>query len=190
MESIKIEPKHQEIKINEDGSVYSRQPATWLFLDGQNKLQQKVQADSISEISKNLLKIHASGSIQLTDYNLKAVSNTRIQTLENFINGKAIFSVDQHYGVIRNDGTIVIEPKYINLKCDNNYFISNTRQGGKDQWILLDSIGKLASHKTIRFYTPAQRKILPGYRKKFLGRAFTFGKGDTFLHLRFDSPAT
>ena len=30
----KIEPRHQEIKINSNGSVYTRASATWLFLDG------------------------------------------------------------------------------------------------------------------------------------------------------------
>ena len=182
---IKIEPKHQEIKINDDGSVYSRQPATWLFLDGQNKLHQKVQADSISEISKNLLKIHASGSIQLTDYNLKVVSNTRIQTLENFINGKAIFSVDQRYGVIRNDGTIVIEPKYTTLKCDNNYFISNIRQGGKDQWILLDSIGNPLHTKPYDFILPHNGKFFPVIVRNFWGALSPSGK--EILSCTYDS---
>ena len=182
---IKIEPKHQEIKINDDGSVYSRQPATWLFLDGQNKLHQKVQADSISEISKNLLKIHASGSIQLTDYNLKVVSNTRIQTLEHFINGKAIFSVDHRYGVIRNDGTIVIEPKYTTLKWDNNYFLSNISRSGKDQWILLDSTGNALHTKPYDFILPHNGKFFPVIVRNFWGALSPSGK--EILSCTYDS---
>ena len=182
---IKIGPKHQEIKINEDGSVYSRQPATWLFLDGQNKLQQKFQADSISEIRKNLLKIHASGSIQITDYNLKAISHSRIHTLENFINGKAIFSVDQRYGVIRCDGTVVVEPKYSALKWDNNYYISNIRQGGKDQWILLDSIGKPIHQKPYDLILPYNGQFFPVVVRNFWGALATSGK--EILSCTYDS---
>jgi WG containing repeat len=182
---VKIEPKHQEIKVNEDGSVYSRQPATWLFLDGQNKLHQKVQADSISEISKNLFKLNASGTIQLIDYNLKPVSATRIHTLENFINGKAIFSVDQRYGVIRSDGTIVVEPKYSTLKWDNNYFLSNTRQGGKDQWILLDSIGKPLHTKSYDFILPYNGQFFPVITRNFWGAITPSGK--EILSCTYDS---
>ena len=182
---IKIGLKHQEIKINEDGTVYSRQPATWSFLDGQNKLHQKVQADSISEISKNLLKVHASGTIQLTDYNLKPVSSARIHTLSNFINGRAIFSVDQRYGVIRKDGTIVIEPKYSTLKWDNNYFLSNTRSGGKDQWILLDSLGKPLHTKPYDFILSYNGQFFPVIVRSFWGAVSP--SGQEILSCTYDS---
>jgi hypothetical protein len=173
---IKIEPKHQEIKISEDGSVHVRQPATWLFLDGQNKLHQKVQADSISEISKNLLKVYASGRIQLTDYNLKPISDTRIHTLQNFINGKAIFSVDEKYGVLKDDGTIVIEPKYDTLRRDNNYYVSRVTQGGKNQWILLDSLGKPLHTKSYDFIHPFNGQFFPVITRNFWGALSPSGK--------------
>jgi hypothetical protein len=182
---IKIEPKHQEIKIKDDGSVYVRQPATWLFLDGQNKLHQKVQADSISEVSKNLLKVNASGNIQLTDYHLKQISTTKIHSLESFINGKAIFSVDDRYGVIRNDGVVVIEPKYTNLRSDNDYFASNIRQGGKDQWILLDSTGKSLHAKTYDNILPYNGKVFPVINRKFWGALAPSGK--EILSCTYDS---
>src|SRR3989337_3214790 len=117
------EPKYREIKIDNDGTVHARQSATWLFLDGQHTLTQKVNADSISGIRKNLLKLVVSGITQLTDLNLKPVSFTKISSLENFVTGNAIFSIDQKYGVIRSNGTVVVEPKYSNLKWDNNFLI-------------------------------------------------------------------
>ncbi len=130
--SVKIEPKYREIKIKDDGSIFTRQPATWLFLDGQNKLTQKVQADSVGGISKNLLKLSVAGTINLIDYNLKPISTMTISSLEKFSKGKAIFTVKNKYGLIRSDGSVIIEPKYTSLIEDNSFFVANLKQGGKD----------------------------------------------------------
>ena len=172
----KIEPRHQEIKINSNGSVYTRASATWLFLDGQNKLQQKIQADSVSEISKGLLKISASGLIQLTNYDLKPISNAKITTLEDFQHGKAIFSNDNKYGLIRNDGVVVIDPKYTNLKWDNNFFISNVKQAGKDNWILLDSLGKPLHTKSYDFIHSFNGQFFPVINRNYWGAISPVGK--------------
>ena len=173
---IKIELKHQEIKINDDGLVYTRASSTWLFLDGQNKQHQKIQADSISEIGKNLLKIRDSGLIQMADYDLKPVSKAKISTLESFQNGKAIFSNDGKYGLIRNDGVVIIEPKYSNLKWDNNFFISNINQAGKDNWILLDSMGKPLHTKPYDLILPFNGQFFPVVNRKFWGAISPAGK--------------
>lgn len=182
---IKIEPKYREIKINNDGSIHARQSATWLFLDGQHKLTKKVNADSISGIRKNLLKISRAGVTQLTDYNLKPISTTKISSLENFINGKAIFTANQKFGLIRSDGTVIIEPQYSNLKWDNNFFISNTRQGSKDNWVILDSIGKPLHTKSYDLILPFNGEFFPVINRKFWGAVDTSGK--EILSCTYDS---
>lgn len=182
---IKIEPKYREIKINHDGTVHARQAATWLFLDGQHKLSQKVNADSISGIKKNLLKINRAGVIQLTDCNLKPISTTKIFTLENFINGKAIFTVDHKFGLIRSDGTVIIEPRFSNLKWDNNFFVSNVRQGSKDNWVILDSLGKPLHTKSYDLILPFNGEFFPVINRKFWGAIDTSGK--EILSCTYDS---
>lgn len=166
---VRIPVKNQRLKINGDGSVFTRAPATWLFLDGDNKLRQKVSADSIGEISKNLLGIRTSGVIQLTDFNLNPVTKTKITTLEDFRNGKAIFSADDKYGVIRNDGTVLIEPKYSGLRSDNNYYQANVRQAGRDNWTVLDSVGKPLDLKTHDKILPYNGSFFPVINRNFWG---------------------
>jgi hypothetical protein len=182
---IKVEPKYREIKINNDGTVHARQAATWLFLDGQHTLTQKVNADSISGIRKNLLKLIVSGETRLTDLNLKPVSSAKIATLENFVRGKAIFSMDQHYGVIRSNGAVVIEPTYANLKWDNNFLVANIKQGGMDHWTLLDSLGKPLHERSYESILNFNGKFFPVINRKFWGAINTSGK--EILSCTYDS---
>jgi hypothetical protein len=182
---IVVEPKYREIKIDNDGTVHARQSATWLFLDGQHNVTQKVNADSISGIRKNLLKLVVSGVTQLTDLNLKPVSFTKIVTLENFVSGKAIFSMDEKYGVIRSNGTVVVEPKYSHLKWDNNFLVANVKQGNKDHWILMDSLGKPLHEKSYESILNFNGKFFPVINRNFWGAINTSGK--EILSCTYDS---
>ncbi len=173
---IKIEPKHREVKIGDDGSISVREIPTWLLLDGQNKLNQKIHADSVNGIRKNLIKFNTAGVIQLTDAQLKKVSTPFISSLKEFINGRAIFSSGGKFGLIRNDGVVIIEPKYSSLLSDNSFFISNITQGGKDNWTLLDSMGRALHSKTYERILPFNGKIFPVINRKFWGAIDTAGK--------------
>lgn len=182
---IKIEPKYREVKINSDGVIYTRQPALWLFLDGENKQHRKLYADSIGEISKDLLLIKTSEGIQLADCNLKPISSAKISTLQNFHNGKAIFSAGHKYGVIRNDGTVIIEPKYSQLKRDDRFYLSNIKQAGKDNWIVLDSTGKPLHSKSYDHILPFNGEFFPVINRNFWGALSTTGK--QILSCTYDS---
>ena len=139
---VKLEPMYREIHLEDDGTVKARQTDEWLFLDGQNRLQQKVQADSVMALGKNLLKVCTAGLIQLEDYSLKPFFASNFSFLGKFVRGKALFSKEKKYGIIGQDGKILIEPKYDNIVINYPYYISNTRQNGRDNWIVLDSLGK------------------------------------------------
>ncbi|HZI26206.1 MAG TPA: WG repeat-containing protein, partial [Chryseolinea sp.] len=182
---IKIQPIHREVKIDSEGSVHFRQSSTILFLDGQNTLYQKISADSITGIGKNLLKVSNAGLIQLNDLNLQPISTQKINTLENFVNGNAIFSFDNKFGVIKSDGTIVIEPKYTELKRDNKFFLSNIKQGSKNNWKVLDSIGKPLHTKSYDAILPLTGQIFPVINKSFWG-ALDMG-GREILACTYDS---
>jgi hypothetical protein len=173
---VKIEPLHREVKIDEGGSIYTRDISTWLLLDGQNKLNQKIKADSIDGIRKNLLKLNTSGIIQLTDAQLKKVSTPPISSLREFNNGKAIFSSSDKYGLIRNNGIVIIEPTYSSLLTDNSFFISNLKQSGKDNWTLLDSLGHGLHAKTYERILPFNGRLFPVINRKFWGAINTEGK--------------
>ena len=174
--TLKIPLKVQQIRINGDGTVYTREPATWLFLSGQNKLHQKVTADSVGGISKDLLGVKTSGTIQLTDFNLKPRSTAQIRSLTNFVKGKAIFSNHGKYGVIRSDGAIVIDPKYSGLKSDKNFYQSNILQAGRENWVLLDSVGRALHTKTYDRILSYNGSFFPVVSRNFWGAINPDGK--------------
>ena len=99
-----------------------------------------------------------------------------ISSLENFHNGKAIFSVKNKYGLIRNDGSVIIEPKYSSLIADNSFFIANLKQGGKDNWILLDSVGNPIHSKSYERILPFNGQFFPVINRNFWGAINTTGK--------------
>lgn len=173
---VKIEPKYREIKIGDNGSVSGRQVPTWMFLDGQNNLKKKINTDSISGIGKNLLKITTAGVVRLTDSELKAISTSRISALKKMQHGKAVFYADQKCGVIRSNGSIIIEPIYTDLKPDNDYYISNTQRGIEDNWILLDSVGKPLHTKSYDFIYASNSQLFPVAKKNYWGAINTSGK--------------
>lgn len=182
---LKIAPKNQELRVNGDGTVYAREPATWLFLNGDNKLRQKVSADSVGEIGKNLLGIKTSGLIQLTDFSLKPIGNTRISELGAFQNEKAVFVADHKYGVIRNDGTVLIEPRYSGLEMDKNHYRSNSNQAGKNNWIVLDSTGKALHTKSYDEILPYNGSFFPVISRNFWGAINS--NGNQIISCTYDS---
>jgi hypothetical protein len=173
---VKVQPGYREIKIEDDGSIFTRQPSTWLFLDGQNKLTQKVEADSVEGLKKNLLKVSTSGTIQLTEYNLNPISSYRVSSLGKFIKEKAIFSVGNKYGLIRSNGKVVLEPTYSGLVQDGIYLIARTHQAGKDNCIVLDSIGKPLHTKVYERIHSFNGKFFPVTNRNYWGAIDASGK--------------
>lgn len=173
---IKIDPTFREIRIGDDGSIHTRQVDEWLFLDGQNKIFQKKRADSVIAIGKNLLNVKTAQFIQVEDYQLKPVFSTKFSTLGKFINGKAIFSIGKKYGIVNKDGSILVDAKFDNLYPDQQYFISNLRSAGKDNWVVLDSLGKALSLKSYDHIHPFNGQTFPVVIRNFWGAINSSGK--------------
>ncbi|MDH4092301.1 MAG: WG repeat-containing protein [Cyclobacteriaceae bacterium] len=173
---IKAEPTFREIRINDDGSLHARQADEWLFLDGQNKLTQNTRADDVIPLAKDLLNIATAGFIEVEDYNLKPLFPYRFATLGKVIGGKAIFSINHRYGILRRNGSILLEAAFDTLYADQHFYVANRRYQGKDNWLVLDSLGNALSTKTYDRIYPFNGKIFPVVNRKFWGAIDTSGK--------------
>lgn len=173
---INVEPTYREIRIDDDGSLHSRQLDEWLFLDGQNKLLQKKRADSVVAIGKNLLSVTTAGFIQVVDYQLKPLSTPKFSTLGKFIHGKVIFSIGNKYGIADKNGSILLSAKFDNLYSDHHFFISNQKQAGKNNWVVLDSLGKVLNTKPYDRIHPFNGKVFPVVKGNFWGAINISGK--------------
>jgi hypothetical protein len=173
---IKLQPVFREVRIDNDGSVFTRQLDEWYFLDGQNKLLQTKMADTVRAIGRNLLCIVAAGTIHLEDYKFAARGASAYSTLGNFINGKAVFSIRGKYGIVRQDGSIVIAPRYDGLYIDQKFVITNQIQAGKNSWTALDSTGRTLNTKPYDHIQPFTGKIFPVINRNFWGAMDASGR--------------
>jgi len=173
---IKVEPTYREIRIDDDGTLHTRQIDEWLFLDGQNKLLQKKGADSVIAIGKNLLNITTAGFIQVEDYHLKPIFITKFSTLGKFIHDKAIFSINDKYGIARKNGSILLDARFDNLYSDHHFFIANQKRAGRNNWVVLDSVGNALNTKPYDHIHPFNGKIFPVMTRNFWGAINASGK--------------
>ncbi|MBT1687559.1 WG repeat-containing protein [Dawidia soli] len=147
---IKVQPRYRGIAILEDGTIKAREADEWQFLNGQNKLTQKVQADALYPVATNRLKVMQGGVLQLTDLSLKPLSPQPYTTIGEFENGKALVSVQGKYGVIDLSGRTLIQPAHDSLVLlfTHHRALAGQRQGGKYSWTLIDTTGTRRSSKS------------------------------------------
>lgn len=144
---IKVEPKFRSVAIQDDGTIKVKEMDEWFFLDGQNKLIQKTVSDHLQPIGTNLLRTETAGQLELRDQQLRPITTTPISTLGKFNRTIAVFSTRGKYGLITTAGKVLINPTYDTLLIDRDAVLANTRSSGKNNWVLLDSLGRQKSSK-------------------------------------------
>jgi len=173
---VRIQPVYREIKIDDDGHVFHRDLDEWQFLDGQNQLIQKKNADKIKPIGKNLLQVSVSGTVHLTDDALKPISPTSYSDIEDFRDEVAVYASNHKFGITRRDGNIIVPARYDKLKRDGNVFVGALTLGTKDAWSLMDLKGTTLTSKSYDLIHPYTGKIYPVTNRNFWGALDATGK--------------
>jgi hypothetical protein len=173
---IRLEPTFREIRINDDGSVSARQPDAWLFLDGENKLLQQYNADSVVSVYPDLLKILTAEKIQLTDKEFKPLSEQLFSSIASFKKGRALFRTGNKTGVIDHRGNILIKPLYNSLLIDPGFIRANQRVENKNRWIVLDSAGNSVTTRDYEFIGAYNGRYFPVKNRGYWGALSTAGK--------------
>lgn len=172
-----IEPTYYAIAILEDGSIKSRESDEWQFLDGQNKIIQKTKADSIKPIGKNLLRVTRGGYVQLTDQRLVPVTSTAYSMIGIFKENKSVISLNRKCGLITNKGTVLVQPTtFDTLLLDGHRVLGNLRQGAKNNWTLLDTLGKKLTSKPYESMERFHEKYFTVRYRGFAGAVDLSGK--------------
>lgn len=173
---IRIQPVYREIKIDDDGSVFHRDIDSWEFLNGQNQLIHKKNADLIKPIDKNLMQVSVSGVVQLTDDALKPISPTVFEWLGDFHDDVAVFSMGGKFGIARRDGSIVVPARYDLMKRDGGFFLAALVLGTKQSWSLIDKTGKVLTGKGYETIHPYSGRIFPVVNRNYWGAIDATGK--------------
>lgn len=173
---LKLEPTYREIRINDDGSVSARQADAWLWLDGENKLVKQFNADSITVVSKDRLKVQTGGRSQLTDLNFNPVSPRFFSKVGSFKHGKAFFRNDGRTGIIDLQGNVVIKPFYSSLIMDPPFIRAYLPNENNKRWTLLDSAGNALTVKNYDHIGPYNGRYFPVRHRGFWGLIDQNGK--------------
>lgn len=173
---VRIQPVYREIRIAEDGSVFHRDIDEWNFLDGQNQLLHRKNADVIKPVGKNLLQVSISGMVQLTDDGLKPISATVFSGLDDFSDEVAVYASGGKFGIARLDGTVVLPARFDKLKRDNSFFTGGLTLGNKESWTLLNKQGATLSSKAYEQIHPFTGLIFPVTNRGYWGALDANGK--------------
>jgi hypothetical protein len=138
---IRLEPKYREIKISENNKINVREADEWLFLDEQNKLIKKTNADSVIVLGDNLLKLVTDKQTQLVDRTLSPIGNSILTQIFKFKNGRAVYKLGELYGVLMKDGRVVVPAMYHQIKCEKDYIFGFQKKEASHGWIFFDSAG-------------------------------------------------
>jgi hypothetical protein len=173
---IVLEPLYREVKIEDDGTVMTRMADSWLFLEAENKLVLQYNADSLQPVLPELYKINVAGKTQLLNKQLKPVSDLLFSSVADFDQGKAIFRNGNKTGIIRQNGSIAIEPRYELLIPENKFIRASIRVAENERWILLDSAGKAVTQRNYDFIDSFNGKFFPVKNRGFWGAMNEQGK--------------
>jgi len=166
---IKVQPMYRTILVEEDGTVRGKQIDEWSFLNDQNQVQKKIQADSIVPVEKDLYKLTNAGEVVLVNQDFKSILKTPFSWLGKFQGDEAVFKCSNRYGLVKKNGTIAIDARADNMVVDHHFVIVNQRQGGRDQWFLLDSAGNKRNTKAYDDIAPWNGKFFPVKSRRYWG---------------------
>ena len=165
---LKSEAKYREIKFN-DKTVLARIPHEWHVLDAQNKLSEKIGADSIVMLREGRYKIEDAGLVKLADENLKPINDVTLSELHSFENGKSVFKSGTLYGVIRKNGKTILPAAYQKVVLKEDYILTFEKSNDKLQWVLRDTLGQRQNSKSYDLISRKQGEIFPVIKNEYWG---------------------
>jgi hypothetical protein len=163
-----------------------RKSGEWHILDASNQLLQKIEADSIATIGFNRMKIVSSTGTQLVDLDFRPVSREEIHQLGSFQwNGLATFTRNNKVGVIKADGSVLLQPQFQLIQIDKDALIGYSVSAGKRSCYLFDHTGKQKSTKKYDQILPFNGSVFPVVKNGFQGG---LGKdGNELIACAYDS---
>lgn len=171
---LKSEAKYREIKIDQK-SVHVRLPDQWHVLDAQNKMLDRIEADSLISIGKERYKIENAGQSRLVNTDFKNINEATYSALTPFRNGLAVFQSGNHYGVLRRNGNILLPAVYQKIILDTDYILTQEKKIDKITWALRDTLGHRKTTKAYDIILKKEGTIYPVLKNGYWGGINDYG---------------
>ena len=171
-----VKPAYSEVRFKDDGSIQARETDSWFFLDGENKLVARFEADDIKPLSPAHYAVVSGGSIRLTDNEFRPLHPAHFSALEDFRNGLAVCRNAARSGVISAEGKIQIPAEYHQLIRDNSVFLACRDIGSGNRWVILDAEGNAITEKHYQYIAPFNGKYYPVRNRGYWGAVDESGR--------------
>jgi hypothetical protein len=155
----------------------TKQADAWWFMDGDNKLINQLNADSIEPVNTNRFKIKTGNRVHLTDRAFKPLNELYFSSISSFHQNKALFqTLNNKTGVLNTDGAVIIPAKYESLMLENESIRASLIIENKIRWVVLDTLGKQISQKHYEFIDAFNGNVFPVKNRNYWGAVNRQGK--------------
>jgi hypothetical protein len=158
--NIKLEAKYRDIDILKKNEIRIKEHDQWVFLNGENKIQRQIAADSLLPIGSNRFKIKTNNQTQLLNSQFDPLTPAVFTDIQNFERGKAIYQLGDLFGVIQSDGKLLVPALYRSIKLATSYIIAKQLDvTGKEVTILFDSAGNRKVNRGYEAIHPLKNEL-------------------------------
>lgn len=171
-----VKPEYGEVRLAPDGAIQVRSTDAWYFLDGENRLFGKYNADALQPIAANHYIVRFAGKFQLTDNAFKPLHEDHFSFLGPFENGTSVFKKSSRMGVISSTGKIVVEAVYHKLEIDKNFLRACVEREPRPRWALVGFDGKQVSEKQYEYIGPFNGSFYPVRNRGYWGAVNAAGE--------------
>ncbi len=182
---IQIQPIYREIEPGAGREARVRQADEWIFLSAQNKSVRTVQADSITNIGSHLYKISTGRQAQIVDRDFRQVGESVLTDVKAFRDGRAIYQLGSLFGVIMDNGKLLVPALYTNVLVGTDYIIAAQRSGNTKTFILFDSLGNRRVSRAYESISPLGPGLFAARHRGFFG--VLNGEGKEVVACAYDS---
>ena len=118
-----IDPVYEKIRINKDKTVSGLPPRVWKVIDGENNFIQKLEFDTLSPLSEDLLLVKSGDSQALADKKGNLLTTLNPWQLYPLPNKYIVAKENEKYGILNAGGKITIPIIYDTLFLGKDYLI-------------------------------------------------------------------
>lgn len=103
---------YDEIRINDEHNMFLTKENKMYFINIERKKEELLQQNMKSRISSDRFIIEEYGKYGIADFTGTIIAEVRYDFIDDFIDGKAIFTLDRKKGLVDVNGNVLLDPKF------------------------------------------------------------------------------
>jgi hypothetical protein len=179
--NIILTPVYRDIRIDDD-QVWVLASHEWLFINQQNIITDRLQADEVTRMPGNVLRVKRSAKFGLLNEALETICPLQYDQLDPIQHNRYIAIQNGKYGIVQSDGKPVIPFIYDSLFFEGNIFRAFQRVEG---WALVDLNHQVKTQKRYDWIGKPKGGLFPVINNHHWGALDK--EGEEMIHCVYDS---